>query len=320
MNYQEAYHFLVEDIKYKLSKLYLDDTERNKYLSKLDAISLLINNNSDDFAYYEAFLKISSLESTLGNLINKHSDLILPPYETEKFLNDKIKKDSRELRKYEHKKDKIKARIASCALTGSILLTMGAYTVIKDREEPREKLYLTRETTYYDNTATTHSKSTYEKERESEVVIKKITPWHLTDTEAYRDIYTYHINNMTYSDIVNNKNYEEVIANLSFEERTESMPLANLSGIFHYSEPIYEVTEISQKDGKYVISRPILSNKAVTILLSELLVYLLIMNINEGPLLESILKDTKELNSTKRIIASKDSTIKVLKKQKTMKK
>lgn len=319
MNYQEEYYKIINDLKYKLSKLYLHKNMREKFNNKMAEIELMITDNSNDFTYYEAFLKAVSLDTMLNAYIKKYPEIILPPCENESYLQNQVTKKSNEIKKYQTKLQKLKTRVITCALTGSLILTAGAYTIVSNNEKTNEKLYLTHEITYYDNTNNTRYHSSYEEalKNQKEVTIKMLMPWVMGEKEATREVRTYRINNVTYNEIVTLKNYEKVIDNLTYESKVETMSIENLTGLFHYQEPIYEVTEISQDEGNYIQKKSFLDKETVIALFAELLIYLLVLGINDGPLFESILTGLNDIKATEKVIASKKGTLKLLKKQMT---
>lgn len=317
MDYQKEFYKLFGDIKYKLSKLYLTKEEYDNYEKQITEIALKVNDKSTEFNYYEAFLKAVELDASINALINSKKDLILPAYETDSYLLKTIVERSNDIKRHKRQSQVLRTRLISYILTGAIFATAGAYTILRNREIPEEKLYLTTSTTYYDNTGSVRRNSSYTKEMntDSEVIIKKITPWIKSEKDATRYIYTYHLKDMTYDQIIGNKNYEDVINNLTYEESTDTMSRTNLQGIFEYDEPIYEITEIKQSEDRYVTKNYPLAKETVLALFGELLVYLLFINCNGGPLFESILIGLTDLNANEKIIDSKKETLALLKEQ-----
>ena len=315
MNYQKEYYKLINEIKYQLSKVYLDRETETKFLEELSEIETKINQESDNFDYYEVFLRASKLAKCLSKIILSKKKVILPPYENETFLVETIKKQREDLSKYQQKLKKLKISFVSYFLTGTIFLTAGAYIIDRDSRRPNDKLYLTKTTTYCDHTDSTISSTNYEENRKTEVIIKKITPWVVGDKEAIRMEYTYRINNMSYDEILRSKDYEKIIANLEYQEITRTMSLENYDGMLRYYDPIYEVTEITQDKDNFVEQKKLVSKETIFALFTELLVYLLVIKVNGGPLFEKILLGASDINSTNKIIDSKITTLKLLKKQ-----
>ena len=319
MNYQKEYYKIINDLKYKLSKLYLHKNIRDKVNNKMEEIALMITDNSDDFVYYEAFLKAVSLDMMLNAYIKKYPEIVLPPFEEEIYLQKQVLKKSDEIKKYKAQLQRLKTKAITLALTGSLLITAVVYTIVRDNEKSNEELYLTHEETYYTNTDNTRYHSSYEKalNNQKEVTIKVLMPWVIGEKEATREVRTYRINNVSYNEIVTSKDYEKVIDNLSYESKVETMSIENLTGLFHYQEPIYEVTEISQDEGKYIQKKSFLDKETVLALFAELLIYLLILGINDGPLFESIITGIRDAQATQQVIDSQRGTLKLLKKQMT---
>ena len=317
MNYQKEYSKLIKDIKYKLSKLYLDQKVKAKYEQKLLALEDMINEDSDEFRYYEAFLKAAKLEASISKLIDSKKNYILPPTENASYLAENIKAERQQLRKYKEKLKSLKVDVVSYLLTGAIFLSTGAYTITNDTKKPSDnKLYLTESKTYCDNVDKVIDNSSYETARKDSVIIKKIMPWVRNEKEATREEYTYRINNMTYDEIVSSKDYEKAIANLEFETKTTTMPIEKFSSVYRYYEPIYEVTEIKQNKDEYIVQKRLIHHDTMLALFGELMIYILVVSFNHNKLLcESILIGANDIKSTDKIIDAKRDTLSLLKKQ-----
>ena len=320
INYQKECQRIIEDIKYKLSKLYLNDDEKSKYLRNLIDIERNINKPLNEFKYYEEFLKAVKIEEELSKIIYTRTEDILPPVEEETFLKNQINNQTNELNKHKIKTKKMKLNLVSYILTLSVLLSAGTYTVMKGKNTPKEKLYYTENKTYYLKTHETRSTHEYLKaiENNSEVIIKKIDPWTINDEQASRKTYIYHIKNMSYTDLLATDDFEKIIANLTYDEQTEYTETRELQDKFKYTESIFEITEIIQSKDKYIEKKSIAALETILALFTELLVYLLLLKVNEGPLFESILKTIRNVNSTNKIIAINESTTKLLNDQYNM--
>lgn len=317
MKYKEEYYCIIDDIRYKLSKIYLTNNEMRKYKKKLSQIEAMISDSSDSFTYYEAILKALKIESALSKIINSNKQLILPPYENESFLIANIKSQKNDLKNYQRKLRQIKTSLVSYILTGTIFLTSGAYIITKDYGKPNNRMYLTESRAYYDNVDKEVYSSSYQKEntQKTEVIIKKIMPWVSRTKEVTRQEYIYKISNMSYDEIINLKDYEKIIANLECEEKITTMPIDKFRGIFKYYEPIYEVTETIQKKEKFIEQKRIVSKETILALFGELLIYILFIDLNNKTILDSILIGASDVNLNDKIIDSKRDTLELLKKQ-----
>ena len=317
MNYKKEYSKLIKDIKYKLSKLYLDQKIKAKYEQRLLALIDMIDEDSDEFRYYEAFLKAAKLEASISKLIDSKKNYILPPSENASYLAENIKTERQQLKEYKEKLKSLKVDVVSYILTGAIFLSAGAYMLTNDSKKPNDnKLYLTESKTYCDNVDKVINTSEYQSARKDSVIIKKIMPWVRNEKEATREEYTYRINNMTYDEIVSSKDYEKAIANLEFESRTETMPIEKFGSVYRYYEPLYEVTEIKQNKDIYTLQKRFLHRDTMLALFGELMIYILVVNFNHNRLLcESILIEANDIKSTDKIIDAKRDTLTLLKKQ-----
>ena len=322
MNYQKEYYRVVKDIKYKLSKLYLNKDIESKYRRRLINIDKNITDRSDIDEYYEAFEKAIFLEEELDKLIKKHPELILPPYENKDYLKNHIHELHEKLKESDANKESLAVKLITYVLTGLLLISAGAYALTRDKDKTKEKLYLTTETTY--NVSKDKTRHTYKYEKADEhinrVVIKEVTPWVVGEKEATRYERYYYINNFTYGEIISRNNYEEIIANLTYEEKVDTMSLAAYTGTMKYTEPLYEVIETYQDKSNYIEKSSPISKEAVAILFADLLVYMLALGLNNGPLIDSIVKTIKEISATSKITSYQESTLKLLKTQvKTLK-
>ena len=75
MNYRKEYYKVIEDIKYKLSKIFLNRKIYDKYMDKLTEVTLMITKDSDEFVYYEAFLKLMTIEKSLDKYILQYKQV-----------------------------------------------------------------------------------------------------------------------------------------------------------------------------------------------------------------------------------------------------
>ncbi len=316
LNYIKEYELLIADIKYKLSKLYLNSDIAKKYQQALYQITNKINEKSTVFEYHEAFLSALKIENELTMIINNHQDLILPPYENETYLNNKIISYNKKVNERKFKNKLLSTKLITYLLTGSLFLTMGMYTIDRLKNPTKDKKYFTVTTTYSTVNDEAKYTSSYEDINHIHgVIIKKITPWVIGENEAMRKEYTYHIRNLSLNDILNTRDYETILANLDYEEKTDTMQLPTYQGTYKYNEPIYEVTEISQNYDHYIYEKRNISKEIIALILSELMVYMTLIDLNEGPITESIMKTANEINDNLRIMNCEKSTAKLLNTQ-----
>lgn len=317
INYKVEYYKLIANIKYKLSKLYLKKDLVNNYQTRLANIASKIDYESEDFEYYEAFIEASKIENELTNILRKHQSLILPAYETKDYLKDRIHSVKECIKKIDINNQKLGIKLITYFLTGSIFITAGAYTLVREKDSPKEKLYLTTETTYNDSKDNTRYKYHYEKVDPTlnKVIIKEVTPWIPGEKEATRFERIYQINNLSYDEIINNRDYEKIIANLEYDERIDTMTMTAYNGIQKYTEPLYEVTETSQDENHYIEKNHRVSKETIALLFAELVIYMTILNLNQEPLFETIFKTARDINSNNKIINYQTSTLELLKTQ-----
>ena len=320
MDYKREYYSLMRDIKYKLSFLKPEFAET--YRLRLLKTGSRLNEKSTSFDFREAFIMALDLEKEIALLIDKDPNVLLPATDSIDYYNGEIANRKANLEKRITLGKNLSKNLISYLLTGSILVTMGAYTILRVKNGPVENTYPTLTTTYSSTNDKSLYKLSYEKADESinQVIIKKTTPWILGEKEATRSEQVYYIKDYTFEEILRKRDYENIIKNLSFDEKVESMSLTAYQGTYKYNEPIYEVTEVKQHYN-YAKKRKLnVTPEMIALILGEIALYALVVDINHGPITESILTTLNDLGNLDMITTSEANTIKLLTKQRKSKK
>lgn len=187
---------------------------------------------------------------------------------------------------------KAKRRTVAYLTAMAILLTGASYAHSSEKKNRRQVVYNTETYTYNDYTnSTSYDKSyTSKMDKEETILIKKLFPWEIFDREGKRKVITYDIDNATYERLLSGEDIDYLIANLDFIKQENEIKYKNeLRNYDRYSEPIHEVLIILQdyNDSKVVYKN--ISIEFILTVIAELLVYLLVLNINGGPLIESLI-------------------------------
>ena len=196
--------------------------------------------------------------------------------------------------------DKKRLNLITSLTIISFLLTGSAYLVNKDRSNSKDKVYNSEVFTYNDyyNTVNHHYED-MDKQDSDILLIRKVSPWIIDGIEARRSIKEYRVKDITFDKLIFKGNYKKVISNIEYENVMEYKYKNELRDYDRYEEDYFEVIDINQSedDCKEVV-RPV-SKETILYLLSELVIYLFVLNMNEGPLYESILTDIYEINECK---------------------
>ena len=315
MNYQKQYAELIEDIRYKLSKLNLNRDQIEKYLASMDKIDNQIQEN-DEFYYYEAVLSLLKLETKLTRLIQRKNNLILPPYENKAYLKSVLLNLKQKMKNLNKLNNRIKLSIISYLLTSTMLFSAGGFLVNYEKNREPDKLYLTETRTY--NSETTRTKETDEYKNLNEhttTTIKKVMPWVREEKGYSRKEYVYQINNLSYSQIIALNDYESIIANLRCTENTIYKDDNEMYHINKYQDTYFEVTEITQNQDKYILHKSIVSTETILGFFALLLGYILVYKVNNGTLIDSLISAFVNVNITNKLNDSYETTYKLLQKQ-----
>ncbi len=202
---------------------------------------------------------------------------------------------------YKQRIDKKRTEIISALTAMSLFITSTSYIISKDRLDSKERYYKTEKYTYNDYYRTVNHHYEYNKESDSlhYVVIRKVTPWIIDGVEARRKITTYKIKNIDFDTLIYKGNYKKVIDNLDFEVTNEYKYKNELRDYDRYEESYYEVIDATQNKDEYIEKTRFVSIDTILMLLSEIVIYLFILKINEGPLYETIITDIKDINEYK---------------------
>lgn len=183
----------------------------------------------------------------------------------------------------------------------SLFLTSASYIINNDRMNNKTRLYQNEVYTYNDyyNTVNRHYEYLKDDEDENVLIIRKITPWIIDGVEARRKIKIYRIKNVTFDALVLKGNYEKLTNNIDYEEVNEYKYKNELRDYDKYEETYFEVIERKKNNDKYIEKIKPVSMDTILMLLSELIIYLFVLKINEGPLYENVLIDIYEINKYK---------------------
>lgn len=182
----------------------------------------------------------------------------------------------------------------------SMFVTGASYIVNKDRSNSSYYKYNTEVMTYNDyyNTVNHHFEE-MDKEDSSTLIIRKVSPWIIDGIEARRSIKEYRVKDITFDKLIFKGNYKKVISNLEYEPLMEYKYKNELRDYDRYEDDYYEVIDIIQNEDDYIERKRPISTDTILYLLSELVIYLFVMRMNEGPLYESIITDINEINKCK---------------------
>ena len=202
---------------------------------------------------------------------------------------------------YKQRIDKKRTEIISALTAMSLFITSTSYIISKDRLDSKERYYKTEKYTYNDYYRTINHHYEYNKASDPlhYVVIRKVTPWIIDGVEARRKITIYKIKNIDFDTLIYKGNYKKVIDNLDFEVTNEYKYKNELRDYDRYEDSYYEVIDATQNKDEYIEKTRFVSIDTILMLLSEIVIYLFILKINEGPLYETIITDIKDINEYK---------------------
>lgn len=295
-----------------------------KLIAKLDLIK---TSNEVKSLYYqkikllETNLKISEysvFDYNVSNeikLLNKELDNLISSSNNNTFINDKRKEIKQEEQTKRKLLSRLKIKLISYLLTLSIIITSSLYIIDSEKKKTKEVLFNTYNYIYYDESNVYENTSNYLNKTDKEALyIKRFTPWEIYKTQAKRKVYIYKISNMTIEEILNSGDFDTITKNLEFTTENEYKYRNELRDYDRYEEPIYKVEYQTQDHNDYIIRYPHLNSKRIALLLCNLLIYMLIIDINNGPLIESLLVDIKKLKDSDKQLKIDYQIIKSLKK------
>ena len=103
---------------------------------------------------------------------------------------------------------------------------------------------------------------------------------------------------MNISKILDDQDFENITNNLDYVIETEYKYKNELRDYDRYEEPIYKVIYQTQDYNDYIVKYPNIEGKILALLLCNLLIYMLMVKINNGPLIESLLIDIHKLQQS----------------------
>jgi len=328
--YNKEYEKILKDIKYKLEKISFPEMVKKEFFTCVKLIEE--SDKSDELSYQNAITSLLRIEKDLEKYMYKllldtlkliSSISIENNYQKEKneketelklaIIKNNLSISLSRLKDTNAKIKEIKTRIVTYISILSLLLTLTSYTLIKFKNSPREKLYQTYKQTYTTVDDTIEYSSEYLPLETGEyITIRECNPWIIEGFECKRKIITYNISNIAFENIIN-YDIDTFLKNYQGTSSNEYQYEKDLTTKDEYEDKIYEVIKTTQNKEVFIDAErePKELFTLLMSLLSQVLLYITIIEINDGSLLESILIEINELIKNKQL--SKDQ-VKLLKK------
>ena len=287
------YEIIIQQLISKVDMIRTSDYIKYLYYKKIKLIEEEMKIASKSNIEYNIEEHITSLDKELNNLITLSTEDI------KGFIDGKLIKANNQYKENDRKTSKIKIKAISYLLTLSVMLTSSLYIIDREKSKTKEVLFNTHSHTYYDELNLNDNSSDYLPKTDSDVfLIKKYSPWHIEGNQGKRMIYTYKINNMNISKILDDQDFENITNNLDYVIETEYKYKNELRDYDRYEEPIYKVIYQTQDYNDYIVKYRNIEGKILALLLCNLLIYMLTVKINNGPLIESLLIDIHKLQQS----------------------
>ena len=333
------YYLQYKKFKDGLTKIIinLNITNKRDYLNRLNEIDKRITPDMPNASYLEAVYDLSCIyEDILKYKKDYESESAYESHfvkipikkglsQDDKFtlsiIKDDIKKIENKIAKTSNEIKKGYLKCIAYILTMSVLLSVPLTEIIKIKNQPRERLYKTNREIYsslgpdiiiksndllylnVDNIPTFNTRYEPLIENGQGIEILEYTPWTIEDTEAMRTI----------------RRFETSVDNPSYRiDESTAIALLDAYGIKtneyryinkvpyrerKYTEKIYEIIYKIQDINDYIeLSRDINDYaNLIIILLTELLLYLCMMEFNSGPFIENIISIILKMKKDKKL-------------------
>lgn len=323
IDYNKEYEKLLKELKYKIDNISLPETTKRQFLTYIKVIEGC--NKTDELSYQIAITNLLYIQKELEKYMYK----IL--FDIHNLIEDMKKEDNHEIEKDE-KITEIKLNILKNNMTNSLtklktinkrikniktkiiayisvltlLLTLINYTLVKLKNNSKEIKYQTYKETYSTVDSSINYKHEYLPYQEDDyLTIRKCEPWVIEGNECLRKVVTYNISGLVFENIINN-NIENILTHFEGTTTHEYKYEKELTKKDKYDGRIYEVIRTTQNKEKSIeVSKDFVEIFPLIIsLLSELMLYMIILDINDGSLIASILFEIDKLIQNK--YSSKD--------------
>lgn len=290
------YEIIIQQLISKLELINTSDYIKKLYLKKIELLELEIKKTMSSLVDNDIESQIKALDDELNSLIISSNN---GKTSIDDFIESKRIKSISQNKHNKQLLGKIKRKAITYLLTLSVMLTSSIYLFEREKSKTKEVLYSTNTYTYSTDYGYNNTSEDYLPKTDSEAIfIKRITPWIIEGKQAKRTIYTYRINNMSLNEILSTNNYENIINNLSFTQENEYKYKNELREYDEYEDAMYKVVYQTQDYNDYKVEYPNMNSKLLALLFCNLLIYILMVRINNGPLIESLLIDIDNLEKS----------------------
>lgn len=293
---EKDYKLIIQKLNSKLDLINTPDYIKFLYYKKIKLLEEEMKMASKCNINYDINKHIRSLDDELNTLLSKSLD-------SNRFIRGKYLKANKQNDDNKKAASKIKNKAVTYLLTLSVMLTSSLYIIDKEKRETGQVLFNTRSYAYYDSLNLNNYSSEYLPRTDSDCLfIKKYSPWHIEGTQGKRTIYVYKIDNFNFKDLANDPNFEDITKNFDYTTSYEYKYLNELRDYDRYEEPIYKVIHQIQDHDDYIVKYPNIEAKALALLLCNILIYMLMININNGPIIESLFEDVEKLQKSDKLL------------------
>ena len=293
---EKDYKLIIQKLNSKLDLINTPDYIKFLYYKKIKLLEEEMKMASKCNINYDINKHIRSLDDELNTLLSKSLD-------SNRFIRGKYLKANKQNDDNKKAASKIKNKAVTYLLTLSVMLTSSLYIIDKEKRETGQVLFNTRSYAYYDSLNLNNYSSEYLPRTDSDCLfIKKYSPWHIEGTQGKRTIYVYKIDNFNFKDLANDPNFEDITKNFDYTTSYEYKYLNELRDYDRYEEPIYKVIHQIQDRDDYIVKYPNIEAKALALLLCNILIYMLMININNGPIIESLFEDVEKLQKSDKLL------------------
>lgn len=289
---EKGYENIIQSLNSKLELVNASEYIKLLYYKKIRLLEEEMKMASKCNIDFEINKHIRSLDDELNILLCKSID-------TDEFISNKLVKANKQNNNNQKIASKIKRKAISYLLTISIMLTSSLYIVDREKSKTKEVLFNTHNYTLYDDLNLNDDKTDYLPKTDSEVLlIKKYMPWNIEGVQGKRVVHTYKIDNINIGNFINNKDLEMITKNFNYTTSYEYKYKNELRDYDRYEEPIYKVIYQTQDYNDYIVRYPNIEAKVLALLLCNILIYMLMININNGPIIESLFADIEKLKQS----------------------
>lgn len=293
---EKGYENIIQSLNSKLELINAPDYIKFLYYKKIKLLEEEMKMASKCNINYDINKHIRSLDDELNILLCKSID-------SDEFISDKLVKANKQSDNNHKFASKIKRKAISYLLTLSIMLTSSLCIIEREKDKTREVLFNTHNYTLYDDLNLNDDKTDYLPKTDSDtVLIMKYSPWNIEGVQGKRAVYTYKIDNINIGNFINNKDLEMITKNFNHTISYEYKYKNELRDYDRYEEPIYKVIYQTQDYNDYIVKYPNIEAKALALLLCNILIYMLMININNGPIIESLFEDIEKLKESDKLL------------------